>query len=129
MGREQISTLALGHRLACLGLEKVVSSTSIRAAQTAERFVTAADLTQRIEWLDDLTPQGDLRVIEEFLQNTAAETILIVSHLPLVEILIDSLIGESEACMGTGNPTSVSMPCAGRGTAQLNWIQHANGIY
>ena len=23
------------------------------------RFVTAADLTQRIEWLDDLTPQGE----------------------------------------------------------------------
>ena len=129
MGREQISTMALEHRFACLGLEKVVSSTSIRAAQTAERFVTAADLTQRIEWLDDLTPQGDLGVIEEFLQNTAVETILMVSHLPLVEILIDLLIGESEACMGTGNPTSVSMPCAGRGTAQLNWIQHANGIY
>ena len=107
----------------------MVSSTSIRAAQTAERFVTAADLTQRIEWLDDLTPQGDLGVIEEFLQNTAVETILMVSHLPLVEILIDLLIGESEACMGTGNPTSVSMPCAGRGTAQLNWIQHADGIY
>ena len=128
-GREQVSGVALAHRFACLGLEKVVSSTYIRAAQTAQRFVTAADLTQRIEWLDDLTPQGDLGVIEEFLQNTAAETILMVSHLPLVEILIDSLIGESEACMGTGNPTSVSMPCAGRGTAQLNWIQHADGIY
>ena len=129
MGREPISTLALEYRLACSGLEKVVSSTYIRAAQTAERFVTAADLPQRIEWLDDLTPQGDLRVIEEFLQNTAAETILMVSHLPLVELLIAFLTGESGTYMATVNLTSVLMPCAGRGTAQLNWKQHADGIY
>ena len=118
-----------GAPICLLGVRKSGQQHLYKAAQTAERFVTAADLTQRIEWLDDLTPQGDLGVIEEFLQNTAVETILMVSHLPLVEILIDLLIGESEACMGTGNPTSVSMPCAGRGTAQLNWIQHANGIY
>ena len=126
MGREPISTLALEYRLACSGLEKVVSSTYTRTAQTAERFVTAADLPQRIEWLDDLTPQGDLRAIEGFLQRTNVETVLMVTHLPLVGLLIDYLTGETGTRMGTANLASLSMEFPAQGTASLNWIHHAN---
>ena len=127
-GREQVSDVALAHRLACEGIEKVVSSPYTRAAQTAEIFVRGAGLTKTIDWLNDLTPQGDLRAIEEFLQNTEVESVLLVSHLPLVSLLIDYLTGESGIYMGTGSLASLSMPFAGREIAQLNWIQHAAGI-
>ena len=52
-----------------------------------------------------------------------------VSHLLLVALLIDYLTGESGTYLGTGSLASISMPFVGRGTAQLNWIQYADGIY
>lgn len=107
----------------------MVSSAHIRAVQTAEILFRAAGLAQTIEWLGDLMLQGDLRGIEEYLQNTAIEMILMVSRLLLVALLIDYLTGESGTYLGTGSLASISMPFLGLETAQLNWILHADGIY
>ena len=128
-GREQISNLALEHRMASAEIKKVVSSAHVRAVQSAEILVGAAGPKKTIKWLDDLTPQGDLCAIEEFLQSTAVETVLMVSHLPLAAKLIDYLTGESGTYIRTGSLASISMPFFGRRTAQLNWIQYADEIY
>lgn len=125
-GREQVVTIALDHRLECAAIERVVSSPYRRAAQTTEIFIQAVGLHHRIDWLDDLTPQGDLRAIEGFLQRTNVETVLMVSHLPLVGLLIDYLTGETGTRMGTANLASLSMDFPAQGTASLNWIHHAN---
>ncbi|MGY8850465.1 MAG: phosphohistidine phosphatase SixA [Pseudomonadales bacterium] len=125
-GREQVVTIALDHRLESAAIERVVSSPYRRAVQTTEIFIQAVGLHHRIDWLDDLTPQGDLRAIEGFLQRTNVETVLMVTHLPLVGLLIDYLTGETGTRMGTANLASLSMDFPAQGTASLNWIHHAN---
>jgi phosphohistidine phosphatase len=125
-GREQVAAVALADRLECGAIEQVVSSPYLRAAQTTEIFIQAVGLHHRIDWLDDLTPQGDLRAIEGFLQRTNVETVLMVTHLPLVGLLIDYLTGETGTRMGTANLASLSMDFPAQGTASLNWIHHAN---
>lgn len=97
-----------------------------RAAQTTEIFTQVAELQHRIDWLDDLTPQGHLRAIEGFLQRTNVETVLMVTHLPLVGLLIDYLTGETGTRLSAANLASLSMDFPAQGTASLNWIYHAN---
>lgn len=102
-----------------------MSSPYVRAAQTAEIFIRTTKINT-IDWLDDLTPQGDLRAIEGFLQQTQAQHVLLVSHLPLVGLLIDYLTGDRGAGMGTGNLASLSMDYPAQGLATLNWNHHVD---
>ena len=125
-GRAQVQSIALRHRFESEAIEQVFSSPYTRAAETAEMFTQTVNLHHRIDWLDDLTPQGDLRAIEGFLQRTNAETVLMVTHLPLVGLLIDYLTGETGTRMGTANLASLSMEFPAQGSALLNWIHYAN---
>ena len=125
-GRGQVATVAQAHRLECRTIEQVVSSPYQRAAETTKIFTQTVGLQHRIDWLDDLTPQGDLRAIEGFLQRTNVETVLMVTHLPLVGLLIDYLTGETGTRLSAANLASLSMDFPAQGTASLNWIYHAN---
>lgn len=124
-GRDQIQRQALKHQHEAAAIELVMSSPYTRAAQTAEIF-TRTIKHNRIDWLDDLTPQGDLRAIEGFLQQTQVQHVLLVSHLPLVGLLIDYLTGGRGASMGTGNLASLSMDYPAQGLATLNWNHHVD---
>ena len=125
-GREQVRCVARGHRVESKVIEQVVSSPYKRAMQTTQIFTRAAKLQHTVDWLDDLTPQGNLRAIEEFLQRTNANTVLMITHLPLVGLLIDHLTGETGTRMGTANLASLSMEFPAQGSALLNWIHYAN---
>ena len=125
-GRQQVQSVALSHQVECGAIEQVVSSPYKRAAETTDIFTRAVNLQHRIDWLDDLTPQGDLRAIEGFLQQTQAQHVLLVSHLPLVGLLIDYLTGDRGAGMGTGNLASLSMDYPAQGLATLNWNHHVD---
>ena len=61
-----------------------------------------------IDGLDDLTPRGNLRVIEGFLQQTQVNSLLMAPKLPLVSLLVDYLTGETGTKMGTANLASLS---------------------
>ncbi len=124
-GRDQVHRQALKHQHDAAAIELVVSSPYTRAAQTAEIFSKTIK-HNRIDWLDDLTPQGDLRAIEEFLQQTEAQHVLLVGHLPLLGLLIDYLTGDKGASMGTGNLASLSMDYPAQGLATLNWNHHVD---
>ena len=102
-----------------------MSSPYVRAAQTAEIFIRTTKINT-IDWLDDLTPQGDLRAIEGFLQQTQAKQVLLVSHLPLAGLLIDYLTGETGSQMGTANLASLSMDYPAKGLATLNWNHYVD---
>lgn len=124
-GREQVKRQALKHQREAGALEQIVSSPYVRAAQTAEIFIRTTKINT-IDWLDDLTPQGDLRAIEGFLQQTQAKQVLLVSHLPLAGLLIDYLTGETGSQMGTANLASLSMDYPAQGLATLNWNHYVD---
>ena len=125
-GRQQVQSVALRHRVECGAIEQVVSSPYKRAAETTDIFTRTVNLQHRIDWLDDLTPQGELRAIEGFLQRTNVEAVLMVTHLPLVGLLVDYLAGETGTRMGTANLASLSMDFPAQRNALLNWIHYAN---
>ena len=126
-GREQLAQLAMQHMDAAKSIKQVVSSPYLRAVQTAKIFTQVTHKNNiAIDWLDDLTPLGDPRAIQGFLQQTQADTVLMVSHLPLVGLLVDYLTGETGTRMGTANLASLSMDYPAQGMATLNWIHYVD---
>lgn len=126
-GYEQVRRIAEQHIDDAAIIEQVVSSPFKRAAQTADIFTRITRINNiAIDWLDDLTPQGSLRALEGFLHQTQAENILLVSHLPLVGLLIDYLTGETGSQMGTANLASLSMDYPAQGLATLNWNHYVD---
>ncbi len=115
------------HMDAAKSIKQVVSSPYLRAVQTAKIFTQVTHKNNiAIDWLDDLTPLGDPRAIQGFLQQTQADTVLMVSHLPLVGLLVDYLTGETGTRMGTANLASLSMDYPAQGMATLNWIHYVD---
>lgn len=124
-GREQVRRQALRHCQEISAVEVVVSSPYVRAAQTTE-IVAQTTAVKSIEWLDDLAPHGSLRCVEAFLQQHQASNVLLVSHLPLVGVLIDYLTGETANAMGTASLASLSMDYPAQGMATLHWNHYVD---
>lgn len=124
-GREQVHQQALRHYRDISAVDVVVSSPYVRAAQTTE-IVTQATAVKSIEWLEDLAPQGSLRRVEAFLQQHQAGNVLLVSHLPLVGLLIDYLTGQTANSMGTASLASLSMDYPAQGMATLHWNHYVD---
>jgi phosphohistidine phosphatase len=124
-GREQVHRQALMHYQEISAVEVVVSSPYVRSVQTTE-IVTQATAVKSIEWLDDLAPHGSLRRVETFLQQHQASNVLLVSHLPLVDMLIDYLTGETVNSMGTASLASLSMDYPAQGMATLHWNHYVD---
>ena len=126
-GRKQVARQALAHQQDASKLQQLVCSPYTRAAQTATLFAQKTNINNiAIDWLDDLTPQGNPRAIEGFLQQTQADNLVMVSHLPLVGLLVDYLTGETGTSMCTASLASLSMDYPAQGMATLNWIHYVD---
>jgi phosphohistidine phosphatase SixA len=79
-----------------------------------------------IDGLDDLTPRGNLRVIEGFLLQTQVNSLLMAPKLPLVSLLVDYLTRETGIRMGTASLASLSMDYPASGMATLHWIHNVD---
>ncbi|MGL4269424.1 MAG: phosphohistidine phosphatase SixA [Plesiomonas sp.] len=83
------------------GVEKVLVSPYLRAQQTWETVRTVLSSTPTPEVWDSLIPEGNPQPAADYLTALAAEgvqSVLIVSHLPLVGYLVADL------CPGTVPP-------------------------
>ncbi|MCR5535945.1 MAG: phosphohistidine phosphatase SixA [Succinivibrio sp.] len=74
-------------------LDVVVSSPKTRALQTAEIVITESGLDLNREVCDALTPSGDCEEVMDYVNSICTEyqTVLLVSHLPLVQYLAEYL--------------------------------------
>ena len=124
-GREQVRKQALRHHRDISATQVVLSSPYVRAAQTAE-IITQATAATSIQWSDNLVPNGSLRRVEALLQQYQASNVLLVSHLPLVGLLIDYLTGETATSMGTASLASLSMDYPAQGMATLHWNHYVD---
>src|SRR3954465_9167235 len=121
-------------RLAARGLkefadrpERIVSSPLIRARQTAEilRDVVAPDV--KIEYCDDLVPDGDFARALQHVKGLGAERVAIVGHEPHLSGFTSYLLAGDKTHVGVvfkkGGAALVTFPAtpgAGRGT--LEWL-------
>ncbi len=76
-------------------LDAVVSSPKTRALQTAELVITESGLDLGRNICDELTPSGDCVEALDYVKGICGEyqTVLLVSHLPLVQYLAEYLLG------------------------------------
>lgn len=72
-------------------VESIWASPLVRAQQTAA--IAALMLDKQIETRDHLEPEADCQQLLVQLQNTNQQSLLLVSHLPLVGILANRLCG------------------------------------
>ncbi|MGL4859317.1 MAG: phosphohistidine phosphatase SixA [Enterobacteriaceae bacterium] len=75
-------------------IDKILVSPYLRARQTLAAVKNQLALPAEVEELPELRPGGDARVIADYLQALAqanVDTVLIISHLPLVGYLVSEL--------------------------------------
>jgi phosphohistidine phosphatase len=126
LGRKQISKTANSHRAQLADVEIVLSSQLNRAVQSADILVEQIGLSYPRQQVDFLDPDAEVSEVEQYLQATQHQVIMMVGHLPLLTVLIDYLTGSSDARMGTASLASLSIDYLGRGSATLNWIHYAS---
>ena len=124
-GREQIATVANSHRAQLAEVEIVLSSQLNRAVQSADILLQQITLSCPSQRVDFLAPEAEIAEIEQYLQATQYQSILMVGHLPLLAVLINYLTASSQAIMATASLASLSIEYPSRGLATLNWIHYA----
>ena len=99
-------------------LDLVVHSNYLRARQTWQSICSELPKATRVEESKEITPYGDPAFVASYLTALAAthDHILMVSHLPLVGYLVQSL------CPAAGAPMFATS-----GMACIEW-QDSNGV-
>lgn len=125
-GKLQVEKMAKAYADKMDAVELVLTSPLLRACQTTEIFVANAKLDCDIQVVDFLLPDTRIDQIEGQINTFDNKKILMVGHLPLLDYWIDYLIGNSSVRMATASMASLSMDCAYKGLANLNWVYHVD---
>ena len=99
-------------------LDRVIHSNYLRARQTWQSICSELPKAGAVEESGDITPYGDPAFVASYLTTLAAkhDSILMVSHLPLVGYLVQSL------CPAAGAPMFATS-----GLACIEW-QDGKGV-
>lgn len=125
-GRQQVTRIAKQHAHSLANLEAVITSPLSRASQTADIVMSKVPINCARQISNSLLPNAQITHIENFLETQAVNNLLLIGHLPLLNNLINYLVGDNIAKMATASLASLSMSHAYRGLATLNWIHHAD---
>lgn len=88
-GREQV--LLSAARLLGQPLQAIIASPYVRAQQTAALVREALGFTEPVRTAPWLTPESDPRQVITELERLGLEQVLLVSHQPLVGVLVSLL--------------------------------------
>jgi len=106
----------------------VIASPYLRAQQTA-RIVCDGLGLKGFEIQDTITPEGDPFAVLRLLESRRDDSLLLVSHQPLVGILLGLLVDGDMASgymMGTASVAAMNMSYVGPGQAELAWLRHSS---
>ena len=75
-------------------VDRIICSPKTRAVQTASIVKDVLNTDTQIDYLSELTPSGDVDSVISYVEAVCnpASTVLLVSHLPLVEYLSYELV-------------------------------------
>jgi phosphohistidine phosphatase len=93
-GRRQLGQITAAMKHMGLDFDLILSSPFLRARQTAEIVTKSLKLKKRLAFSDELTPDGDLRMLIRQLNELkpVPENILLVGHEPYLSQLAALLI-------------------------------------
>lgn len=106
---------------------RIICSPYLRAQQTCSILCEALG-NKSFDTVDGITPDVDPMRVVHLLQPYSSETLLMVSHQPLVSALIGLLVQGDMASgymMGTASVAFLQMDTPGVGQATLHWLRHA----
>jgi len=130
-GRHEVSATALRSLQDLQSVKQVWVSPLVRAQQTAK--IVCDILTQRaanftVRNTDLLIPEAKPSLLFDALQNAPAESILWVSHQPLVgqfiDLFCDTYPGFHE--MNTSSLACIDYQIAAAKLGTLRWLRHSN---
>lgn len=120
-GQQEALSVLKGSHEALTAVDVIWASPYTRAQQTA--LIVSELLAKPVTTQTWLTPTGDpVRVMDELGQ--VQNTVLLVSHQPLVGVLVDSLAGLEPGCyrMGTSALASIETDVFAANCGQLKWL-------
>lgn len=82
-------------------INKILVSPYVRAQQTAQQLVKHPEISVPLNTIDFITPEGDAKQVHDYIDGLLAseviESLLIVSHMPLVSYLLAELTSDANA--------------------------------
>lgn len=127
-GREDIAQMASTYSDELAQVDVIWCSSYTRAQQTAD--IVAQRLQKPIITQSILPPSGNPADVMAALEAHKHQTILVVSHQPLIGILVDGLadLEPGRYRMGTGALAHLKTDIYARGCAELRWLHQPASI-
>ncbi|WP_368165897.1 phosphohistidine phosphatase SixA [Aeromonas sp. R9-1] len=110
------------------GLDRVIHSPYLRARETWLAICSELPEARVVEESDEITPYGDAARVASYLEALAgnAESLLVVSHLPLVGYLVHALCPGHEAPLfATSGMACIDFE---NGRGELRWLEGPHTI-
>lgn len=121
-GREDIAQMAITYQDDLQKIDVIWASPYVRAQQTAQ--IMSEHFTKPVITQDFLPPNANPAHVLDMLELHRQQTVLIVSHQPLVGILVDGLaaLEPGQYRMGTGSLAHVTTQVYANGCCELEWL-------
>lgn len=123
-GRAEVRKVVAKRATDLDGLEAIVTSPLTRAQQTAAEAIAVLNWRGDLLQTDCITPEGSIVECCHFLEQVAADAVMLVSHQPFVGELIAYLTSDISQSMKTGSLAALDVEYCARGGAELRWIEH-----
>ncbi len=132
LGKDEVQQCMQKHAKDLSRVQKVLVSPYLRAQQSADIVLPALSGAER-STVDLITPSGRPKSVIDFLfkevQENDTSSLMLVSHLPFVGMLIDSLcdLDEGEIRMSTASLAAIDFDVMAARCCHLRWIHHVVG--
>lgn len=127
-GRAEVSAVVRQSMADLMAVQEVWVSPLVRAQQTAGLAIDVIG-PRPLRTTDLLIPEADPRLLLDNFQLPNLNTLLLVSHQPLVGRLLDLACGAAPglSAMSTGELACIDFSFPAAGLGQLVWRRRANG--
>lgn len=126
-GRADLRAILSASQSSLAEVEALYSSPYIRAQQTAEIALGHLDARKNIQtkMSDEITPSGNPHAVIQWLSTLPHQSVMLVSHQPLIGILLDALGGfeAGRYRMGTSALAYLKCDVVAANLADLQWLK------
>lgn len=125
-GRDELRVVLSACQSELASVDAVLVSPYVRAQQTCEVALRYLPQTSgQPQTADFLKPDGSPQAVIDWAYGASCESVLLVTHQPLVGTLLDELCGFEPGLyrMGTAGLAAVRADVVARGLGELLWLR------
>ena len=123
-GEEAVQGVIQSRLAELAGIELIVTSPYRRALQTAKIAAQVLGFDRQLLLTEQLEPGGEPQALLRFIDSLDAESVLLVTHQPLVGNVLSLLSGDSVFLgTGTANLVALQTEVLVPGFADVRWAQ------